>query len=59
MNSSFRSLRSSDRKFPVRFWLEKIEASRKPGVVPVHLRISASNGSFLPLVSGVPSPLNK
>ena len=59
MNSSFRSLRSSDRKFPARFWLEKIEASRKPGLVPVHLRIIASNGSFLPLVSGAPSPLNK
>jgi hypothetical protein len=24
MNSSFRSLRSSERKFPVRFWLEKM-----------------------------------
>ena len=58
MNSSFRSLLSSERKFPVRAWQEKMLERKKSGV-PAHLRTSSSYGSFLPLVSGLPSPLKR
>ena len=46
MNSSFRSLRSSERKLPVRFWLEKMLERKKSGV-PAHLRIKLLKGLLL------------